>query len=132
MGGPGSGWNRKTPAQHRTAGTFRPDRHGSPATALPAEFHADALVMVRRLRRLASRYLRQAEKGGKGAAKSIGPALKCLGAAVSIARFLGDGSARPAKTRLDEHLARRRPVGLLPPPPGRRERAITQGGDDEH
>jgi len=114
MGGPGSGWNRKTPAQHRAAGTYRADRHSRPSTTLPAEFRDDALTIVRRLLALGNRYLTAAEKKrGKGA-MSIGPALKCLHAALSIARGLGDADQAPTSNRLNEHLARRPEVVRLP------------------
>jgi len=112
VGGEGSGgWNRKTPAQHRAAGTYRADRDTRPAATLPAEFQADARAMVRRLLAFADRSLKQAEKArGKGAMKSAGAALKCLTAALSIARGLGGDGTAPPPNRLEQHLAKRAKV----------------------
>ena len=116
MGGEGSGgWNRKTPAQHKAAGTYRADRHSRATDLLPAEFRADARAIVRRLLAFADRFMTEAEKArGKGAAKSVSSAIKCLTTAMAIARGLGDATKPPIPNRLNEHLARRPEVVRLP------------------
>ena len=112
MGGPGSGGgNRRSVEDHRRRATYRADRHSRPSTTLPAEFQADARAMVRRLLAFADRSLKQAEKArGKGAMKSAGAALKCLTAALSIARGLGDAPPTSPPDKLAAHLARRTKV----------------------
>jgi len=120
VGGEGSGgWNKKTAAEHHVAGTYRNDRHQR--AGLSPAMRADALAMYRRLHMLAVHYLRAAEKDGAGAARALASAIKCWREALHIASRVGPMVKPPATDKLAEHLARRRPVRLLPPPPGRRE-----------
>ena len=116
MGGLGSGGgNRRSVDDHRRRGTWRRDRHAAKESSLPAEFRADARAIVRRLLAFADRFMTEAEKArGKGAAKSVSSAIKCLTTAMAIARGLGDATKPPIPNGLNEHLARRPEVVRLP------------------
>jgi hypothetical protein len=78
---------------------------------LPAEFHADARAIVRRLLAFADLAMKRAEKArGQNAMKSVNAAAKCLSLAMSYSRLLGDEAKPPQKDKLAEHLARRQNV----------------------
>jgi hypothetical protein len=112
MGGFGSGRIGKSLAAHLRSGTR--DRHQ--AAGLSPQVIGDARTMYGRLVRLGARYMRTAEKGGKGAARATGAAIRCWRAALQIAAKLGSDADPPAPTwsRLAEHLARRTVVRLRP------------------
>ena len=61
--------------------------------------------------------MKQAETAsGRDAARAVGAAVKCVTAALSIARGLGGDHEAPAPNRLEAHLARRAEVMRLPSP----------------
>jgi hypothetical protein len=107
VGGFGSGRPRKPLAAHVRNGTLRPERHLS--SGLAQQVIVDGRTMYGRLMRLGNRYMAAAEKGGKGAARATGAAIRCWRTALQIAARLGADAAPPTPPpdRLAAHLARR-------------------------